>query len=297
MSTPIRRVSPPKQQTLGPQPRPGLGRLWQALGWAVVVASLAVALVLANEDWTTTAAVLTVAPGLALARWMILKGKRLAARRAEDILAEDKRPPVLYLRSFRDEDADKGPSGVLRAGAATEAKPLADSVIAWGTREQEALAVLLRQVGPYVAVGKPGEPIPEVGAARMYLADDQWKARVGQLIDEASLVVVRAGATEGLRWEVGQLVRRARPTSLLFVLPANGRQYAGFRRWANEVLPRPLPESQPAERLLVFGEDWQPSVLPARRTLRLTLDPFMRSNGIVLEGSVLGDVLEHNSLR
>lgn len=297
MSTPARRVPPPERQTLGPQPRPGLGRLWQALGWAVVVASLAVALVLANEDWTTSAAVLTVALGLALARWMILKGKRLAARRAEDVLAEDKRPPVLYLRSFRDEDADKGLSGVLRSGAATDARPLADSVIAWGTREQEALAVLLRQVGPYVAVGKPGEPIPEVGAARMYLSDDQWQARVGRLIDEASLVVVRAGATEGLRWEVGQLVRRARPTSLLFVLPANAKQYAGFRRWANEVLPRPLPESQPAERLLVFGEDWQPSVLPARRTMRLTLEPFMRSNGIVLEGSVLGDVLEHNSMR
>lgn len=297
MSTPTPRVAPPEQQTLGPQPRPGLGRLWQALGWAVVLASLAVALVLANEDWSTTAAVFTVAPGLALARWMILKGKRLAARRAEDVLAEDKRPPVLYLRSFRDEDADKGLSGVLRSGAATDAKPLADSVIAWGTREQEALAVLLRQVGPYVAVGKPGEPIPEVGAARMYLPDDQWQARVGQLIDEASLVVVRAGATEGLRWEVGQLVRRARPTSLLFVLPANAKQYAGFRRWANEILPRLLPESQPAERLLVFGEDWQPSVLPARRTMRLTLEPYMRRNGIELEGSLLGDVLEHNSMR
>ncbi len=297
MSTPTRRISPPEQPPLGPQARPGLGRLWQALGWAVLVASLAVALVLANEDWETTFAVLTVAPGLALARWMILKGKRLAAKRAEDILAEDRRPPVLYLRSFKDEDADKGLGGVLRSGAATDAQPLAESVIAWGTREQEALAVLLRQVGPYVAVGKPGEPMPEVGAARMYLSDDQWQDRVGRLIDEARLVVVRAGATEGLRWEVGQLVRRRPPTSLLVVLPADAGQYAGFRRWANEVLPRPLPESRPAERLLVFGEDWQPSVLPVRRTLRLTLEPFMRSNGIVLEGSFLGDVLEHNSLR
>lgn len=240
---------------------------------------------------------LAVVPPLSLARWMILRGKRLAAKRAEDVLAEDRRPPVLYLRSFKDEDADKGLSGVVRSGAATGARPLSESVIAWGTREQEALAVLLRQVGPYVAVGKPGEPFPEVGAARMYLPDDQWQARVAQLIDEARLVVVRAGATEGLRWEVGQLVRRARPTSLLFVLPADGGQYSGFRRWANEVLPRPLPESQPAERMLVFGEGWQPGILPASRTMRLTLEPFMRSNGIVLEGSFLGDVIEHNSLR
>jgi hypothetical protein len=274
-----------------------LGRLWQALGWSLVVASLAVALVLANEDWNTLLAGLAVAPPLSLARWMILRGKRLAAKRAEDVLAEDSRPPVLYLRSFQDEDADKGLSGVVRSGAATGARPLSESVIAWGTREQEALAVLLRQVGPYVAVGKPGEPFPEVGAARMYLPDDQWQARVAQLIDEARLVVVRAGATEGLRWEVGQLVRRARPKSLLFVLPADGGQYSGFRRWANEVLPRPLPESQPAERLLVFGEDWQPGMLPACRTMRLTLEPFMRSNGIVLEGSFLGDAIEHNSLR
>ena len=297
MSSPARRVSQP--QSLGPQPRPVLGRLWQAIGWSVVVASLAAGMVAVNEneDLSTTIIVLVLAPGLALARWMILKGKRLAAKRAEEVLSEDGRPPVLYLRSFRDEEADKGLAGVLRSGAAAGASPMSHSVVPWGTREQEALAVLLRQVGPYVAVGKPGEPIPEVGAARMYLPDDEWQARVGQLIDEARLVVVRAGATEGLRWEVGQLVRRARPTSLLFVLPADAGHYAAFRRWANEVLPRPLPESQPAERLLVFGEDWQPSVLPARRTLRLTLDPFMRRSGIALEGSFLGDVLEHNSLR
>jgi hypothetical protein len=38
-------------------------------------------------------------------------------------------------------------------------------------------------------------------------------------------------------------------------------------------------------------------VLPAQRTLRLTLEPFLRSNGIELEGGFLADVLEHNSLR
>jgi hypothetical protein len=285
-----------KHGALGPQPRPLQGRLWLALGWFLVAVSLVAAVIGAMEDFSDGFVLLLAVP-LALARWMILRGKRLGAARAEQALVEDSRPPVLYLRSFQDEQADKGMTGALRSGAATSARPLADSVVAWGTREQEAMAVLMRQVGPYVAVGRPGEPMPEVGAARMYLPDDQWQARVAELIDTARLVVVRAGATEGLKWEVGQLVRRARPESLLVVLPAEAAQYDGFRRWANGILPKPLPEAQPAGRLLVFDARWRPSVLAARRTLRLTLEPFMRSNGIVLEGSFLGDVLEHNSLR
>jgi hypothetical protein len=291
-----RRRSQSQQQVLGPDSRPVQGRLWLVLGWSLVIASLVAALIAADQG-VGDGFVLLLALPLALARWMILKGKRLAAKRAEQVLAEDTRPPVVYLRSFRDEDADKGLAGVLQSGAATAGKPLAHSIVAWGTREQEALAVLLGQVGPYVAVGKPGEPVPEVGAARMYLHDDKWQAEASKLIGEARLIVVRAGATEGLRWEVGQLVRRARPTTLLFVLPTIAEQYAGFRRWASEVLPQPLPVAQPEGRLLVFDPDWRPNVLPAQRTLRLTLEPFLRSNGIELEGGFLADVLEHNSLR
>ena len=45
------------------------------------------------------------------------------------------------------------------------------------TPEQE-LADILEHVGPVVAVGKPGEPLPELGAARLYVSHDEWQGKV-----------------------------------------------------------------------------------------------------------------------
>src|SRR5256885_9619802 len=41
---------------------------------------------------------------IAASYWVIRRGKKHAAAVADDVLAEDTRPPVLYLRSFNDEE-------------------------------------------------------------------------------------------------------------------------------------------------------------------------------------------------
>ena len=43
--------------------------------------------------------------------------------------------------------------------------------------EQE-LAALLQSVGPVIGIGQPGETLPDLGAARMYVSDDAWRATV-----------------------------------------------------------------------------------------------------------------------
>lgn len=68
--------------------------------------------------------------------------------------------------------------------------------------EEEQLAEVMDQVGPFLAVGKPGESLPEVGAARIYVGDDEWQHRVSELMSQARLVVLRAGETANLWWEV-----------------------------------------------------------------------------------------------
>ena len=45
--------------------------------------------------------------------------------------------------------------------------------------EQE-LAVLMGRLGPVVAIGKPGERLPELGAARLYVADDRTVQIAGE---------------------------------------------------------------------------------------------------------------------
>ena len=88
--------------------------------------------------------------------------------------------PVLYLRSFTDDEAAGRRYGKLT--------------------EEEQLAKALAWFGPLLAVGHPGERLPHVGAQRIYLADDVWQPRVTELMKTASLVVIRTGSSQGFRW-------------------------------------------------------------------------------------------------
>jgi hypothetical protein len=73
----------------------------------------------------------------------------------------DREAFVLYLLTFR---SDNLQAGVVRGG------PLAS-----GRSEEEQVAQAVRAVGPMVAVGRPGESLPYVGAIRMYLPRENWQ--------------------------------------------------------------------------------------------------------------------------
>src|SRR5262245_8246672 len=230
---------------------------------------------------------------LAASYWLIRRGKKHAAALADAVLVEDTRPPILYLRSFNDEEDDSRLGRFLRPGD----RDIAHSTPAWGPREQDALAPIMAEIGPYVAIGKPHEPLPELGAARAYVPDDEWQNKIREWLSRARLVIVREGATQGLRWEVAQLVSHAKPTQVLIILPHKPEHYDSFRRWANDVLPSPLPQSGPADRLVIFDQAWRPTLLPSRTTIKKTLAPYFEQNGIQLRQSFLQDFLEHNGLR
>lgn len=133
------------------------------------------------------------------------------AATAEEAMRRDPRPPVVYLRSFQDDgqalEAPFDPGGLGRRIAALLLR----------TPEQE-LADALAHVGPVIAIGKPGERLPELGAARLYVPHDAWQARVHALLDAAALVVLRVGSSPGVRWEIEQTLAHVPPTRRLFIL-------------------------------------------------------------------------------
>lgn len=98
-------------------------------------------------------------PLLIIARIFDIKGRRLGAPMATEILKRDHRRPVLYLRAFRDD---------LFRSTGT---PSLVGYIFWDPTVEEKLALKMRGVGPFVAIGKPGEHLPQLGAARMYVPD------------------------------------------------------------------------------------------------------------------------------
>ena len=135
------------------------------------------------------------------------RAARTAQPSAASALASDPRPPVLLLRSFVDDSllVDQRIKMVIDQQATI--------------RFEEAMSAFLSGYGPFVAVGEPGEALPQVGAARAYLTKEEWQAAVKAWIGQASFIVMVAGATEWIRWELKQILDQSRTGELLLLLP------------------------------------------------------------------------------
>jgi hypothetical protein len=122
-------------------------------------------------------------------------------RSAQAVLATTNEPPIIVLRSFRDDSS--------RAGGTFTFEQLAGAV--------------LRTFGPLVAIGKPGERLPPLGAARVYRTNDTWQGTALDLMATAKLIVMIAGTTSGLQWEFDRIFERDWQRKLLIVLlPLSG---------------------------------------------------------------------------
>jgi hypothetical protein len=123
--------------------------------------------------------------GLLLTSISIIRAlsKRLRAEGARKRLDSDRRSPVLYLRSFLDDKT---------------------AITATDTHE-EHLSVVLREIGPMIAIGRPGDRLAPAGAERRYITDEDWQKEVADLMSAARVVVIQAGASAGLLWEISTL--------------------------------------------------------------------------------------------
>lgn len=257
--------------------------------------------------WEIIGIGLTVVFVIALAGVKCLKrGKQLGAESAAELLAHDSRAPVVYLRSFKDDSvASQGSmsmspfSGGLIPSMFMWILDLAGGVMT----EEEQLAKALQDVGPFVAVGKPGEKLPVLGASRIYLQDSEWQVKVRDLMLRAKLLVLRAGKTDGLWWEVQTAARIVKPEKILFLLPYDEKAYNLFRAKAEQSLDCHLPDysagaAHPVTMgslrgILYFEPNWRPHLLqlkgfdrsfqPWVRAFKTSLEPVFKQLGVEVQ--------------
>ena len=185
---------------------------------------------------------------------LLMRRRRSIHKAASKILSEDKRPPVIYLRSFKDDQITS------RAIQESESPVM--------FTEEEYLMDVLNDFGPCIAIGQPGEKLPDLGAARIYLDDDEWQDKVSELLTSSKLVVLRAGSTQNFLWEVDQSIKNARATSLLILVPKLKNTYEQFYALTSKDFPKLLPENIGKSDLfsgvaslygyIYFDEDWTP---------------------------------------
>jgi hypothetical protein len=180
------------------------------------------------------------------------RGKRAFAPLAESAMSKDTRPPLLLLRAFDDDEgfmlsthAFKPPDGYHQAEADVSL--------------EELVVMYLEEYGPVVAIGRPGEWAPPLGAARQYVAKD-WHGEVGDLIRDCRFIVVILGRTDGLGWELRELIRQRVLHKVILVLPPVEaeelrRRWERFSEIAQEQSTR-VPKEIPEKAVLAsFGDD------------------------------------------
>ncbi len=147
---------------------------------------------------------------------------RLSAR-AKTVLANDPRPPVLLLRSFADE-----------ATAPKHAESFGDVTIL-----EHALMRAVLRLGPFIAIGLPGEKVTYRGAGRAYYSDAEWRDAVLGFMETARCILLVAGDSPALVWEIEQIAARNHLAKTVIVLPPDADADRRLRRW--EILQRLLP--------------------------------------------------------
>lgn len=148
----------------------------------------------------------------ALSRRLRRYAQRRALLSADEMRLVDPRRPVLFLRSFHDDQVS-----------------LADARMAWplrlfdpGAQAGTLEELLIREfayLGPVLAIGNPSDQLPALGAARKYCRGKSWQEVVEALIDEAALIVVAVEQSAGVGWETETVRRKKLLGKALFILP------------------------------------------------------------------------------
>jgi hypothetical protein len=149
-------------------------------------------------------------------RYLSEYGRRLRAPSARAVAERDERRPILLLRAFLDDH--------LAVDDPDSEKPFGHFGETAKVTFEEILTKLFSRCGPVIAVGRPGERVPPLGAARLWVSDECWQQAVKELLSDAQLVIMVMGNLEnrtGLRWEAEQVLQMMSqsPRKILLVVP------------------------------------------------------------------------------
>ena len=186
--------------------------------------------------------------------------KRKSALRGTAIRRIDRRPPVLLLRSFDDDMM------IVKESRGSRSTDLHRK----GMTFERVVEDHLSPFGPFVAIGRPEEPLSPLGAARDYVPDSDWQDEVQQRIQAAAIVVLMIGTSQGLAWELARLRDLGQLHKLILLFPPVDDV---VNRWATLVardqasgLPILPGEVRPEATLaLIYADDLTPLVIEAKR--------------------------------
>lgn len=202
-----------------------------------------------------------------LGLWLGRAALGASARRYQAVASADPRPPILYLRPFH----------LDRVSLKWRPRLWSTVIVPRPAEPRSIDEIILNgciEDGPVVAYGRPGEPAPPLGAARLYVGTGDWKAMVYALADASRYVVIAVEPTDGVVWEVEQTIANGWADKTLYLLTSARNDVEAWRMVRG--ITGHGPEGQPAPArqrpiaIVQTGGVWQ--VLFARDISRLAVE-------------------------
>ena len=135
--------------------------------------------------------------------------RRVTSVKATKLMADSDLPPqtALVLRSFVDDKVTVTPNS---------------RTMRFQLRELRLEEVLVKSLGasmPCVALGSPNENLPELGAYRTYLGDEDWQPALRRWLEQSVLVLLISGTTDWVRWELRTIRELGITKKVIIVVP------------------------------------------------------------------------------
>jgi hypothetical protein len=198
--------------------------------------------------------------------------KKLYEPDALELLKTDRPRPVVYPRPFTEDALEQRQPEpepyIYKALAHQPYRPQE-------TREQ-IIETILKQIGPFVAVGSPRDRLAPFGAARIYLSDDEWQENVKLLVEAAAAIVLKPEGTDGVRWELNLIANSFDLRRLLILVPNSRFGPTSFIKVKNLLsaqLGISLPETDKSGDAFMFDNDRKPILLSIQEN-GSGLEPF-----------------------
>ncbi|MCN9240862.1 hypothetical protein NGF19_08655 [Streptomyces sp. RY43-2] len=157
-----------------------------------------------------------------------------------------------------------------------------------GLTSEEFLIKQFTGCGRVVAIGRPGERLPLLGAERGYLPLHHWQHTVSKLIQGAHGVLMFVAPGPGTVWEYTEALRTTSPERLVLMVGCSTEEFDAFRaaarqRYAERTVTEsgeawaPLPDlpecpreprasrrewEMPLRAFITFDANWRPQVHP-----------------------------------
>jgi hypothetical protein len=146
-----------------------------------------------------------------LAAALLRRAHRRAALGYQDVTKDGARNPVLFLRSFREDQRLLEPP----------MKSLLAKMLRLENRRRTLDEIVLdaaSPVGPVLALAAPGEEVPPLGAARLYADDTLWQNTVRDLAQSSRAVIIYLDEGQGVLWEFEHLLTAGHDRKTLCLL-------------------------------------------------------------------------------